>query len=46
MSLKDKEKWNSKYQSTACLAGREPSSWLAEHASLLPGRGKALDIAM
>ena len=45
MSLKDKEKWNSKYVSTADLAGREPSQWLADHAHLLDGQGKALDIA-
>ena len=46
MSLKDKAKWNSKYESTAGMAGREPSQWLADHAHLLDGRGKALDIAM
>lgn len=46
MSLKDKEKWNVKYGSTTCLTGREPSEWLVEHARLLPGKGKALDIAM
>jgi len=46
MSLKDKEKWNAKYDSSACLAGREPSRWLVDHADLLDGRGKALDIAM
>ncbi len=46
MSLKDKEKWNAKYGSSACLAGREPSPWLADHAGLLSGQGVALDIAM
>ena len=46
MSLKDKEKWNAKYDSSTCLAGREPSRWLVDHADLLDGRGKALDIAM
>jgi SAM-dependent methyltransferase len=46
MSLKDKEKWNAKYDSSTCLAGREPSQWLVNHAHLLEGRGKALDIAM
>lgn len=46
MSLKDKEKWNAKYDSSTCLAGREPSQWLVDHADLLDGRGKALDIAM
>ncbi len=46
MSLKDKEKWNTKYGSSTCLTGREPSSWLLDHADLLPGKGQALDIAM
>ena len=46
MSLKDKEKWKAKYGSSACLTGREPSDWLVDHADLLPGKGKALDIAM
>ncbi len=46
MSLKDKEKWNAKYGSSACLAGREPAQWLADHADLLSGQGMALDIAM
>lgn len=46
MSLKDKEKWNAKYGSTAGLDGREPGQWLTDHADLLPGKGKALDIAM
>ena len=46
MSLKDKEKWNAKYGATADLAGREPCPWLADHANLLDGQGKALDIAM
>lgn len=46
MSLKDKEKWNAKYGSSTCLAGREPIRWLVDHADLLTGRGRALDIAM
>ena len=46
MSLKDKAKWNSKYESTADLARREPCPWLADHAHLLDGQGKSLDIAM
>lgn len=46
MSLKDKEKWNAKYDSSSCLAGREPSRWLVDHADQLAGKGKALDIAM
>ena len=46
MSLKDKEKWNSKYGGSECLAGRQPSSWLADNRSKLPGKGRALDLAM
>ena len=46
MSLKDKEKWNAKYESTADRDERGPCPWLADHAHLLNGRGKALDIAM
>lgn len=46
MSLKDKEKWNAKYGSSTCLAGREPAPWLTDHAGLLSGQGVALDIAM
>lgn len=46
MSLKDKEKWNSKYGGSECLAGRQPCSWLSENRGLLPGKGQALDLAM
>jgi len=46
MSLKDKEKWNAKYDSGTRIAEREPSRWLLDHADLLDGWGKALDIAM
>ena len=46
MSLKDKEKWNAKYGSSTLPAERGPCQWLADHADLLDGRGKALDIAM
>jgi len=46
MSLKDKEKWNKKYSAQDCTADREPCEWLSENAHLLPGKGKALDIAM
>ena len=45
MSLKDKEKWNRKYQATEYTSGREPCQWLRENSGLLPGKGKALDIA-
>lgn len=46
MSAKDKEKWNAKYEAADCLAGRDPCEWLTEHAPLLTGHGRALDIAM
>ncbi len=46
MSLKDKEKWNSKYGGSECLAGRQPCSWLADNRTQLPGKGRALDLAM
>lgn len=45
MSLKDKEKWDSKYESDEYITGKEPSNWLKENASLLAKNGKALDIA-
>lgn len=45
MSLKDSEKWNNKYSSDEYITGKEPSDWLADNASLLDGKGKALDIA-
>ena len=45
MSLKDKEKWNKKFNSSEYITGKDPSSWLVENAGLLEGRGKALDIA-
>ncbi len=45
MSLKDKEKWNQKYQADEYISGKGPCEWLAENASLLTGKGKALDIA-
>lgn len=45
MSLKDKEKWDSKYDADEYITGKEPSGWLEENAGLLDGNGKALDIA-
>jgi len=45
MSLKDKEKWNSKYGDDEYITGKEPSDWLRANAGLLNGNGKALDIA-
>lgn len=46
MSLKDKEKWDSKYSADEYITGKEPCEWLKENAGLLSGRGDALDIAM
>ena len=45
MSLKDKEKWDSKYEVDEYITGKEPSHWLKDNASLLSKSGKALDIA-
>ena len=45
MSLKDKEKWNSKYAADEYITGKEPSRWLQENVGLLAKSGKALDIA-
>jgi len=45
MSLKDKEKWNQKYQTAEYTSGKAPSEWLTENIDLLTGKGNALDIA-
>lgn len=45
MSLKDKEKWNQKYQAAEHISSKEPSGWLMENADLLARKGNALDIA-
>lgn len=45
MSLKDKEKWDKKYNSEEYITGKEPSNWLEENAGLLNSNGKALDLA-
>ncbi len=45
MSLKDKEKWDKKYNDQEYITGKEPSNWLKENANLLKTSGKALDIA-
>lgn len=46
MTLKDKEKWDSKYSADEYITGKEPCEWLKQNAGLLNGRGDALDIAM
>lgn len=46
MSLKDKEKWDSKYQVDDYITGKKPCDWLKNSAGFLTGDGKALDIAM
>ena len=45
MSLKDKDKWDSKYKADEYITGKEPSYWLQANVSLLTKKGKALDIA-
>ena len=45
MSLKDKEKWDSKYRGSEYVTGKEPSDWLTLNRDLLTGHGTALDIA-
>ena len=45
MSLKDRDKWDSKYKTDEYITGKEPSSWLQTNVSLLAKKGKALDIA-
>ena len=45
MSLKDKEKWNTKYSCDNFITGKEPSNWLESNANFLNGKGRALDIA-
>jgi tellurite methyltransferase len=45
MSLKDKDKWNRKYETIKYITGKEPSEWLRTNACLLAKNGKALDIA-
>ena len=45
MSLKDKEKWDAKYNCEDFITGKDPCDWLESNADLLNGKGKALDIA-
>ncbi|MEK9628193.1 MAG: methyltransferase domain-containing protein [Nitrospinota bacterium] len=45
MSLKDKEKWNSKFKEDDYITGKEPCEWLESNTCLLTKKGKALDIA-
>ena len=45
MSLKDKEKWDSKYETDEYITGKEPSHWLQKNAGLFAKSGKAIDIA-
>ncbi len=45
MSLKDKEKWDAKYNADDRIMSKIPSEWLTTHSKLLKGKGKALDIA-
>ena len=45
MSLKDKDKWDSKYAPDEYITGKEPSDWLKKNVCLMAKNGKALDIA-
>jgi len=45
MSLKDKEKWDYKYEAPEYITGKEPVEWLKSHSYMLNGKGSALDIA-
>jgi tellurite methyltransferase len=45
MSLKDKEKWNHKYEVPDYITGKEPVKWLSDNSGMLAGKGYALDIA-
>ena len=45
MSLKDKEKWDYKYEAPEYITGKEPVEWLKGHSYMLNGKGSALDIA-
>ena len=45
MSLKDKEKWDLKYETPEYITGKEPVEWLKGHSHILDGKGSALDIA-
>lgn len=45
MSLKDKEKWNAKYDKDNFITGKDPCEWLQMHTELLGRKGKVLDIA-
>lgn len=45
MSLKDKEKWDAKYNAEDRIVAKIPSDWLTTHSGLLKGHGRALDIA-
>ena len=45
MSLKDKEKWDAKYEIPEHTTVKEPCEWLSENANFLNRKGSALDIA-
>ena len=46
MTQKDREKWDSKYDTTEFISGKLPCKWLTENSELLSGHGHALDVAM
>lgn len=45
MSLKDKEKWDHKYETPEYITNKEPAKLLKIHSDMLNGKGSALDIA-
>ena len=45
MSIKDKEKWDSKYSMSEHITNKAPADWFKNHTDLLKGSGLALDIA-
>ena len=45
MSLKDKVKWDHKYDVPEYITGKEPVEWLKKNSYMLSGKGSALDIA-
>jgi SAM-dependent methyltransferase len=45
MSLKDKEKWDHKYETPEYITSKEPAKLLKIHSDMLNGKGSALDIA-
>jgi len=45
MAQKDREKWDKKYGASERIVQKAPSPWFESNAGLLPGCGRALDLA-